>query len=177
MTAHLKRLQTKPQKEAQEQIEQIELFLSQYPHLDEKKVSSLLWDARKKANLQEQNTWTFIMISPTQNDKIVDWLDQNSSQPRKAVRLWLKLFKAININTGQIMLTRQEIAQEMDMLPRNVSTIMSELESVGAIIKEKEGRGVIYYMNPLVGTHLPHEVRIKAQESAPKLKLINGGIK
>jgi len=47
MSAHLKRLQTKPQKEAQEQIEQIELFLSQYPHLDEKKVSSLLWDGRK----------------------------------------------------------------------------------------------------------------------------------
>lgn len=116
------------------------------------------------------------MISPIQNDKIVDWLDQNSSQPRKSVRLWLKLFKAININTGQIMFTRQEIAKEMDMLPRHVSTIMSELESIGAIIKKKEGRGVIYYMNPHVGTHLLQEIREKSQKIAPKLKLLDGGL-
>jgi len=172
MLAAIKKLQTQQQKIKEERIEQLQLFLAQYPEINEKKVASLIWDAKKKANLHETNSWTFIMISPAQNDKVVEWLDINSSQPRKAIRLWLKLFKAIHIETGQIMLSRQEIAKEMDMLPRNVSTIMSELESIGAIIKHKEGRGVTYYMNPHVGTHLPQEIREKAQKIYPKLKLV-----
>lgn len=52
---------------------------------------------------------------------------------------------------------------------------MSELESIKAIIKQKKGRGVTYYMNPNVGTHLNQEDRKKAQVKAPALKLINGG--
>jgi len=176
MSAHIKRLQTKPQQEAQEQVEQLELLLAQHPYLDEKKVASLLWDARKKANLQEKNTWTFIMISPTQNDLVVEWLLDNSKRPTSAFRLWTKLFKVIDVQTGQIMLTRKELAQEINIKSCHVSSIMSELESIGAIIKHKEGRGVIYYMNPHVGTHLPQEVREKAQQIAPKLKVIKGDL-
>jgi len=176
MSAHIKRLQTKPQEEAQKRVEQLELLLAQHPYLDEKKVTSLLWDARKKANLQEKNTWTFIMISPTQNELVVEWIFSNSKRPTSAFRLWTKLFKVIDVQTGQIMLTRQEISKKLNILPNNVSGIMSELESIGAIIKHKEGRGVTYYMNPHVGTHLPQEIREKAQQISPKLKVIKGDL-
>lgn len=176
MTAQIKRLTTTHQKENLERIKQLELFLSQYPEIREDKKTSILWELKKKTNLQEKNTWTFIMISPTQNDLVVEWLLNNSKRPTSAFRLWTKLFKAIDIQTGQIMLSRQEISKELNILPNNVSGIMSELESIGAIIKKKEGRGVIYYMNPHVGTHLPQEIREKTQKLAPKLKLLNGGL-
>jgi len=176
MSAHIKRLKTKPQQEAIERIKQLELVLAQYPEIRDEKKASILWELKKTANLQEKNTWTFIMISPTQNDLVVEWLLNNSKRPTSAFRLWTKLFKVIDVQTGQIMLTRQEIAQEVNIKLCNVSSIMSELESIGAILKKKEGRGVIYYMNPHVGTHLPQEIRTKAQQAAPKLQLLNGGL-
>lgn len=175
MTAHIKQLKTKLQKEVIERINQLELFLSQYPEIQNEKKVSMLWELKKKTNVQEKNTWTFIMISPTQNDLVVEWLLNNSKRPTSAFRLWTKLFKAIDIQTGQIMLSRQEIAKKVDIKSCHVSTIMSELESIGAIIKQKDGRGVIYYMNPHVGTHLPQEIREKVQKTTPKLKVFDGG--
>lgn len=176
MSAHIKRLETKSQQEASERIKQLELTLAQYPEINDEKKASILWELRKNAKLQEKYTWTFIMISAEQNELVVEWLAQHSSRALHAIRLWNKLFKVVNRATGQIMMSRQEMADDMKILPRNVSTIMSELENIGAIIKKKDGRSVIYYMNPLVGTHLPQEIREKAQKLAPKLKLLDGGL-
>jgi len=107
---------------------------------------------------------------------VVNWLDDNSTQPRKAVRLWALLFKYVHRETGQIMLTRHEISEKIKIHSSNVTRIMTELESIGAIIKRKEGRGVIYYMNPNVANHYPQEIREQKQKEAPKLKLLNGGL-
>jgi len=49
MSAHIKRLKTNPQKIHEQEYEQLRLVLAQYPQLDEQKVTSLLWDAKKKA--------------------------------------------------------------------------------------------------------------------------------
>lgn len=176
MSAHIKKLQPKQQQQAQEKIEQLQLLLSEMPELNEHKVSALLWDAKKKANLQEPNTWTFIMISPEQNELVVNWLDDNSTQPRKAVRLWALLFKYVHRDTGQIMLTRQEIAEKIKIHSSNVTRIMTELENIRAIIKRREGRGVIYYMNPNVANHYPQEIRAQKQKETLNLKLLDGGL-
>lgn len=115
------------------------------------------------------------MINAEQNRSVVDFLDEKSTQPRKSVRLWALLFEYVHRETGQIMLTRQEIADKLEMRTNDISRIMSELESINAIIKEKEGRGVTYYMNPNIGTHLNQEDRDKARAKAPLLEVINGG--
>lgn len=176
MTAHIKRLQTTHQKLQEQEYEQLKLVLSQYPQLDEQKVTSLLWDAKKKAKLQQANTWTFIMISPEQNRAVVKWLNKNSKRRFEATEIWALLFENVQRETGQIMLNRQEIAKEIEIAPRHVSTIMTELESIGAIIKKKEGRGVVYYMNPNVANHYPQEIREQKQKEIPKLKIISGGL-
>ncbi|MDI2091283.1 hypothetical protein [Commensalibacter oyaizuii] len=54
------------------------------------------------------------MIDPTQNNLIVEWLLSNSKRPTLAFQLWTKLFKAVDIQTDQIMLARQELAQEVN---------------------------------------------------------------
>lgn len=74
------------------------------------------------------------------------------------------------------MLTRQEIAKEIGLYVNSVTNIMTELENIGAIIKRKEGRGVIYYMNPNIANHYPQEIRDKKQKETPKLKLLDGGL-
>jgi len=176
MSAHIKRLQPKQQQETQQRIEQLQLILSQCPELQEQEISSIVWKIKRKNNLQELNKWTFIMISPEQNLTVVNWLDDNSTQPRKAVRLWALLFDNVQRETGQIMLTRQEIANKISIKPCHVSTIMSELAKIGAILKKKDGRGVIYYMNPNVANHYPQEIREEKQKEAPQLKLLDGGL-
>jgi len=176
MSAHIKRLQSKEQQQAQTKIEQLQLILSQFPELNEQKVSSLLWEAKRKNNLQEPNKWTFIMISPEQNLAVVQWLNRNSKRRIEAVELWALLFDYVHRETGQIMLTRLEISKKLSIRHNNVTAIMSELESIDAIIKRKDGRNVIYYMNPNIANHYPQEVREKAQKIAPKLKLLNGGL-
>lgn len=175
MAAKIKRFQPKEKLEAQERLNQLQSMLEQYPELNEKKVSSLLWEVKRKNKINDPNKWTFIMIEPEQNFAVIDWIMKESKRKKEAVRLWALLFNNVHRETGQIMLTRQEMAEQLEIHLNYVSNIMSELESINAIIKEKEGRGVTYYMNPNVGTHLSQEDREKAQVKAPPLTVINGG--
>lgn len=175
MVAHIKRLQPKDKQAKQEQLQQLQEMLDLFPELNEKKASALLWDIKRKNKLNDPNTWTFIMISPEQNFFVVKWLNENSKRRNEAVLLWALLFDNVHRETGQIMLSRLEMAKELNVHAQNITNIMSELESIKAIIKEKEGRGVTYYMNPNIATHLNQEERDKARPKAPKLELINGG--
>jgi len=176
MAAYIKHLQSKDKQIKQQDLFELQEILERFPELKEKDISSLVWKIKRENKLNDPNTWTFIMISPEQNKLVVDWLDDNSTQPRKSVRLWALLFENIHRETGQIMLSRQELADKMTLRPNNISRIMSELESINAIIKKKDGRGVIYYMNPNVANHYPQEIREKSQKEAPKLKVIDGSL-
>jgi hypothetical protein len=123
--------------------------------------------------------WTFVMLGPEQNAAVVSWLRQNSRYPTLAPALWAQLFTALRRDTGQIMLSRDELAERLGSRLDEVSRIMGELASVGAIITCRErvpgqrgpGRAV-YFMNPNVATNLSGAARDRAQAEAPKLRLI-----
>ena len=76
------------------------------------------------------------------------------------------------------MLTRDELAERVGIAPRHVSEIMTELEGIGAVSRRRAGRAVRYYMNPMIGTHLPGQARDAAQAAARQLELelVDGGI-
>ena len=103
----------------------------------------------------------------------------------KATTLWAELFSAIDRDTGEVMLTRDQIAEVVNATPEDVSAIMGELEGIGAIVRHRErvagmrGPGrVRYFMNPVVGTHLAGGERDAAQADAPPgplLHLMQGG--
>lgn len=129
-----------------------------------------------------QNAWVFVMLSPDQNRAVVRWLDMNSRRPMRAMRLWAELFTALDLDTGEVMLTRDDIAARVSIVPEDVSEIMSELETCGAIIRRRErvagmrGPGrVRYFMNPMVATHLAGQARDVAQAAAPALRVVDGG--
>ena len=116
--------------------------------------------------------WAFVMISPQQNDAVVTWLQNNSKRRHEAIILWLKLFTKLHSGTGEILASRDDLAKSINITPRNVSIIMGELASINAIRKEKQGRHVVYYMNPNVGTNFTAEKRDHAQKDFGQLSLV-----
>ena len=121
--------------------------------------------------------WTFVMISPQQNAAVVNWLHSHSKRRTEAMRLWAELFTAMRNDTGEILRGRDELAERVMTSPQHISRIMTELASINAIVRQKEGRRVKYFMNPNVATHIPTpEQRKAAQEGAgPLLVLMEGG--
>jgi DNA-binding transcriptional ArsR family regulator len=124
-----------------------------------------------------QTDWTFVMISPAQNAAVIRWLGEHSKRPHKAVLLWSELFMALRADTGEILRSRQELAERVGMTPRDLSSTMTELASINAITRRKEGRHVRYFMNPNIATHIPTpEQRREARDNAgPLLTLMEGG--
>ena len=119
-----------------------------------------------------QKRWSFVMLSPDQNRAVVSWLRQHSNRPMAAMALWAECFTAIRNDTGEICLTRAELADRVGINNKNTSQIMTELENVGAINRKRDGRRVRYFMNPNVGTHLTGRARDKAQAEVVQLTLV-----
>lgn len=119
----------------------------------------------------------FIMMQPAQNAAVVRWLRQHSKRPQAATALWAELFTVVHPSTHEILLSREELAERVGVEPRNISSMMTELVKINAIMRRKEGRRVIYSMNPNVGTHIPTpEARSAARtEAGPLLVLMEGG--
>ena len=125
-----------------------------------------------------ENGWTFVMLSPAQNRAVNDWLLEHAERRREANALWALLFEHLDRHTGMILLTRDELAEQVGTHPNTISAIMSDLEGIGAIVRRRErvagmrGPGMVrYFMNPNVGTHLLGHVRDEAQAQASPLKL------
>lgn len=125
----------------------------------------------------DADRWIFVMISPAQNSAVVRWLGQHSKRPQVAVLLWAELLTALRSDTGEILLTRVQIAERLSIAPKHVSEIMTELAQINAIRREKQGRAVRYLLNPAIATHIPGpESRKSAREAAgPLLILMEGG--
>lgn len=123
------------------------------------------------------SAWTFVMISPAQNAAVVRWISENSKRPQAAILLWAHLFEVMRNDTGEILRNREELAERVGVDRDNLSRIMTELASINAVRREKQGREVRYFMNSTIATHLPSaETRAKAREAdGPVLTVVQGG--
>lgn len=184
MAAQLHEFRSRADRIKKDEAQKLGQYLLQFPELEkvpERALGRILAALDQVTVASEK--WSFVMLSPAQNAAVVNWLDRNSSRPREAVRLWALCFTCMRSDTGEIMLTRLELAERIGTHEDNVSRIMGELVKVGAIISLREkvaglkGPGMVrYFMNPRVATHLPTSAaRDKAQESAPLLTLMEGG--
>lgn len=124
--------------------------------------------------------WPFVMISTERFDDVLEWLATKSKRPSKAVRLWSKLFRHQDPSgTGEVLLSREDLAEALSMQPKHVSEIITELESLGAVSRKRrpvegmKGPGSVrYFVNPWIGTCLPRGQRERAQAMAPALTLV-----
>ena len=87
----------------------------------------------------------------------------------------------LNQDTGEVMLTRDQIAGKIGCAPKNVSTIMGVLERMGVIRRERrriegmQGPGVaVYVINPHVAWNGSLEVRKRESQAVdqPSLRLV-----
>jgi len=172
MSAEIHQFRTRAQREHVAHREQLRQLVLAFPELPDEPVREILKRLAEN-DAKEPGKWIFIMISPAQNNAVVKWLDKNSTRPRQATRLWSELFCVMRGDTGEILATRDELAERVDASPRNVSRIMGELESIGAIARKREripgqkGPGrVKYFMLPDIATTLPRALRNPAQATA-----------
>jgi hypothetical protein len=177
MAATLRRLRTKADRLLAEQADALRQLVLEYHDMPERLRGELV--ATIDRQTAAENGWTFVMLSPSQNKAVTRWLLEHSRRPQKATMLWVELFDHLRRDTGEIMLSRDQLAQLIEDHPNTVSEIMRELASIGAIITRRErvagmrgpGRAV-YFMNPNVATNLSGGARDRAQAEAPKLRLV-----
>lgn len=112
------------------------------------------------------------MVSPEAFGAVHEWLLEHSTKPKAATRLWVKIFQHLRHDTAEITISRSDLANEIGISPRDVSRIMSELATINAILRERDGRGVRYLLNPHVGTMLQGAQRDVAQRYAGPLQLV-----
>jgi hypothetical protein len=174
MPATLHRLRTKRQRLRREQAAALRQMILEFEGLPDHAARAIIGAIDRET--AAENGWTFVMLSPAQNRAVIDWLLEHAERRREAIALWALLFEHLDRHTGMILLTRDELAEQVGAHPDNVTRIMADLESIGAISRRRErvagmrGPGMVrYFMNPNVGTHLVGAARDKAQARAPLL--------
>lgn len=85
-----------------------------------------------------RNKWTFVMLSPSQNAAVVRYLTEHSKRPLVAVRLWALCFEHLRTDTGEILLTREEMGEMLSIKADHITEIMTELSEMGAITRKRE---------------------------------------
>jgi len=170
MPATLHRFRSRPRRLRRIEAEYLQQMILGFPGLPEGPVGAIM--ATIDRETAAENGWTFVMLSPAQNKAVVRWLVAKSKRKEKALLLWAEMFEHLRHDTGEVVLTRAEMAALIDASPRHVSEITAELESIGALARRHEGRTVRYFMNANVATHLTGAARDKAQAEAPKLRLV-----
>ena len=88
------------------------------------------------------------LIEPEGNRAVVRWLRENSDRPIAAMNLWSLLLERLHHGTGQVLLSRAELAGEVGVTPREITFIMKELADIGAVSRRPEGSRVRYFLNP-----------------------------
>ena len=76
-------------------------------------------------------------------------------------------------DTGEIMATRDRIADDAQTLPCHISTAMTDLERIGAIIRQRRGKRTVYFMNGNVAWAGSERTRQAAVKGAPVLRLVS----
>jgi hypothetical protein len=135
--------------------------------LDIKVKVSHLVQRSKKAALG----WSFVMVNPDYFHEVLRACLTWDKRHRLAVDLWGYLFRVLPPDSNEVMATRAELAKELGATPRDISEVMTFLESLGAVMRERDGRGVRYFVNPRAGTHLGGGLRDEAQVKAPPIRV------
>ena len=137
----------------------------------------------------EEGLWPggFTMLSRMQTAAIWDAIrelpsDDRPNQVRHAFDLVLLNLRQ---DTGEVLLTREQLAERIGCALSNMSKIMGTLEKMGVIRRERrrvegmQGRGMaVYFINPHVAWNGSLDVRkAQAKDTRPPLQfeLLQGG--
>jgi len=115
--------------------------------------------------------WLFVMINP-QQFRFVTKAIQGLQKPGTVLLVWTSAITYIRMDTGEIMASREQIAADAGVVPDEVSRSMGELTKIGAIVRQRRGRRMAYFVNPNVGWNGGEGARQEAAKEAPQLRLV-----
>ena len=144
--------QIEKQKKARAYYEQLELFLDDPDFLDDVALqrSGRIFKNKTQVYIKEQEATERKFSKMFEEYAFIqDWLFENSKRPPKeCAKVWCYICLNLNPLSQEVASSRQEIAEDTGVAPNNVSRILNELASIGAVTILKEGRDVIYKINP-----------------------------
>ena len=115
--------------------------------------------------------WLFVKISPEQFRYVTKAI-QECRNVATTFSVWSAALTYMRMDTGEILATREQLAADANTLPCHVSRVMTELVKIGAIVRHRRGRKVVYSVNPTVGWNGGEGSRQAAVRKAPVLKLV-----
>jgi Crp-like helix-turn-helix domain len=168
--------------------EQLRLFPED--QLPEQPREALLNALHRFTRNPDESLWPggYSMLSRTQTAVIWDAIrkldaDKRPGQVRHAFDLALLNLRQ---DTGEIMLTRDQLAAEIGCTPNHISRIMGTLEDMGVVIRKRrkvdgmQGPGMaVYFLNPHVAWNGNLEIRQReaTKHKPPLLRLMEGAEK
>jgi DNA-binding transcriptional ArsR family regulator len=93
------------------------------------------------------DSWGFVMLNPDQQRMVLKAINAGP-KPAITLRVWNACISRLNYGTAEIMASGQQLAEDADTTPQEVSRALSRLAEIGALVKLRKGR---YAMNPHVG--------------------------
>lgn len=128
------------------------------------------------AHSSTQPQWEYLQMEPRVVAAVDQWIDESAKRKRDTRRIWRLIIQHVDRRDGRIRLSRQEIAEATGILPKNVSTCMTDLASTGTIKRVETGRTVVWMLNPHVGTKLGRVEGHQARKghARPTLAALNG---
>lgn len=133
----------------------------------------------------EENIWPggFCMISRQQTEAVWDAIRKlpAEARPHQVRHAFDLVLLYLRPDTGEVMLSRQEMAQKMETDPANVSRVMRTLEDMEVVTRKRRAvdgvRGpgkVVYSINAYVAWNGRLEVRKReaAKTKPPSLNLV-----
>ena len=115
--------------------------------------------------------WLFVKISPEQFRYVTKAI-RETVRPDQTLRIWTTAITYMRQDTGEILATRERLAGDANTTLNEISRTMSELVRIGAIVRHRRGRKVVYSINPTVGWNGGEGSRQAAARKAPALKLV-----
>lgn len=138
------------------------------PYPDETKRDMMRVIRRDTVQLSPNKKAWFIMLYPEQFAWVYDELKKRKEKRQLALDIWCHLPRFIRTDTGEILRSRDELARLHDCAPRDITKVMKALSDLGAVKRVPDGRGVRYFLNPKVGTHVEGELgRVEAEKGWP----------
>lgn len=123
----------------------------------------------------------FNMIDIEEYNFVVDQILKLPAKDRRTdvLAVFVKLVGYVEQGTAEILLSRQQFAEQCGIAPRNVSTAMTVLHRLKVIRREHDGRAVTYYVNAnLIWNGDPERHKVEAAKSKrPSLHVVEGGVK
>jgi hypothetical protein len=94
------------------------------------------------------------------------------SKPFSTLAVWFAISAFIERDTGVLTCSQRQLARAAGMAVGDVSRALEQLVSMGALIREERGK---YRVHPSVMWRGTLDRRGQAEETAPRLTLVEGG--